>query len=54
MVTFAETAIVDYCLLFADQGKQTSFFRFRLQQTKGSLPFPFPICSKQMEIAVFR
>jgi hypothetical protein len=28
MGTFAETAIVDYCLSFADQGKQTSDFRF--------------------------
>ncbi len=31
MGTFAETAIVDYRLLFADQGKQTSVFRFRLR-----------------------
>jgi hypothetical protein len=28
MGTFAETANVDYRLSFADQGKQTSFFRF--------------------------
>jgi hypothetical protein len=27
----AETTIVDYRLLFADQGKQTSVFHFRLQ-----------------------
>jgi hypothetical protein len=41
MGTFVETAIVDYDLSFADLGKQTSVFRFRLQQTKGSLPFLF-------------
>jgi hypothetical protein len=39
MGKFAETAIVDYRLSFADQGKQTSVFRFRLLQTNGSLPF---------------
>jgi hypothetical protein len=37
MGTFAETAIVEYRLLFADQGK-TSIFR--LQQTNGSCCFP--------------
>jgi hypothetical protein len=41
MGTFAETAILDNRLSFADQGKQTPVFRFRLQQTKGSLTFPF-------------
>jgi hypothetical protein len=54
MGTFAETAIIDYCLSFADQGKQTSIFWFRLQQTNGSFPFPFPVCSKQTEVAVSR
>jgi hypothetical protein len=49
-----KTATVDYCLSFADQGKQIPFSSFRLQQTKGSMPFPFSICSKQMEVAVFR
>jgi hypothetical protein len=34
----------------ANQGKQTSVFRFRLQQTNGSLPFPFSVCSKQTEV----
>ncbi len=34
MGMFAETAIVNYYLLFADQGKQTSVFHFRF-------PFPF-------------
>jgi hypothetical protein len=42
--TFAETAIVDHGLKFADQGKQTSFFRFR---------FLFVNCSKQTEVVVF-
>jgi hypothetical protein len=52
MVTFAKTAIVDYRLSFANQGKQTSIFHFHLQQTNGSLPFPFSICSKQTEVAL--
>jgi hypothetical protein len=39
-------------LSFANQGKQTSVFR--LQQTYGSLPFPFFACRKQTEVAVFR
>jgi hypothetical protein len=30
---FAERAIVDYHLAFADQGKQISVFSFGLQQT---------------------
>jgi hypothetical protein len=29
----AGTAIIDYLLPFADQGKQTSIFQFLLQQT---------------------
>jgi hypothetical protein len=51
---FAETAIIDNQLSFADQGKQTSLFLFYLQQTNGSLPVLFSICSKQSEVAVFR
>jgi hypothetical protein len=39
MGTFAETANINYGLLFADQGKQTSVFR--LQKTNENLPFPF-------------
>jgi hypothetical protein len=35
MGTFAETAIVDYHLSFADQGKQTSVYCFCLRQTNG-------------------
>jgi hypothetical protein len=50
MGTFAETAIVDYRLSFSDHGKQTSVFRFRLQQTNASLPFPFSVCSKQRKL----
>jgi hypothetical protein len=43
----------DYRLLFGDQGKQTSAFHLCFQQKKGSLPFPFSVFSKQMEVAVF-
>jgi hypothetical protein len=49
---FAETAIVDYYFPFADQGKQTSVFSNCLQQTNGSLPFPFSVCSKQTEVSI--
>jgi hypothetical protein len=53
MGTFAETAIINYCLSFADQGKQTYGFCFRSQQSEvccfcflfaennGSCHFPF-------------
>jgi hypothetical protein len=51
--TFAETAIADYHLSFAHQGKQMSVFHFRLQQKNGSLPFPFSVCSQQTEVVVF-
>jgi hypothetical protein len=40
MGTFAETAIVDYHLTFADQGK-TFLFRSCFQQTNASSLFPF-------------
>jgi hypothetical protein len=33
MGKFAETEIVNYRLSFSDPGKQTSVYRFRLQQT---------------------
>jgi hypothetical protein len=39
MGKFTETAIVDYRLSIADQGKLTSVFR--LQQTKEVCRFPF-------------
>jgi hypothetical protein len=52
MGTFAETAIVKYRLSLADQGKQTSVFRFHFQQTNESLPFPFSICRQQTEVVV--
>ncbi len=32
--------------------KKTSVFWFHLQQTNGSLLFPFSICSKQMKVAI--
>jgi hypothetical protein len=51
MGTFAGTAIVDYRLSFADQGKQTSVSEL---QTNGSLPFPFSVCCKQTEVTFFR
>jgi hypothetical protein len=54
MGTFADTAIISYCSSFADQGKQTSVFSFRSQQTNGSLQFTFSVCSKQMDPLVFR
>jgi hypothetical protein len=38
---FFETEIFDYRLSFADQGKKPSVFCFHLQQTNGSLLFPF-------------
>jgi hypothetical protein len=50
---FAETAIIDYRLSFADEGKTISLFRVRLQQTNRSFPFPSSVCRKQMEVAVF-
>jgi hypothetical protein len=53
MGTFAKTAILNYLVLFANQGKQTSVFRFRLQQTNGSFPIMFSVCSRQMVVAVF-
>jgi hypothetical protein len=53
MGTFAETAIVNYRLLFADKRKQNSVFHFRLQQTNGSLSFLFSVSSEQKQIAVF-
>jgi hypothetical protein len=45
--TFAEKEIVD------DQGNQTSIFRFCMQQTNGSLPFPFSVCSNQTDFPLF-
>jgi predicted acetyltransferase len=41
MGTFAETAIIDYHLSFADQGKQTSVLNFSFQQLYRRLSFPF-------------
>jgi hypothetical protein len=50
MGMFAETAIVDYHLSFADQGKQTSVFCFLLQQTDGSLHFCFPFAENKSKL----
>jgi hypothetical protein len=52
MGTFSQAEIVDYRLSFPGQGRQTSVCW--LQQTNGSLLFPFSFCSKQTEVAVFR
>jgi hypothetical protein len=51
MGKFSETAFMDYRLLFAAQGKQTSVSRFRLQRTKGRLLFS--ASSKLTEVAIF-
>jgi hypothetical protein len=53
MGTFAETAIIDYRLSCADQGKQTFVFLLRFQQTNIRLPFPLSVCSKQTEVIIF-
>jgi hypothetical protein len=53
MGTFAETAITDYRLLIANQGKKMFVFHSVLQQTNGGLLFPFSVCRKQTEVAVF-
>jgi hypothetical protein len=54
MGTFAETAIIDYCLLFANQEKQTSLFHFPFVANRPKLPFSvsFVFClrnSRNME-----
>jgi hypothetical protein len=51
MGMFDETAIIDYRLSLAGQGKQTSVFR--LQQTNGSLLFLLSICRKQTEVFIY-
>jgi hypothetical protein len=50
MGTFAETAIVDYRLLFADQEKQTSVFRFRMQQNKWKFAILFFVCKNKRKL----
>jgi hypothetical protein len=47
MGTFAEITIIDYCLLFAEQGKQTSVFRFRLQQQTEVCRSRFPFATNK-------
>jgi hypothetical protein len=48
MGTFAETAIVNYHLSFADQGKQTSIFL--LQQQTEVCRFCFPFEAKKWKL----
>jgi hypothetical protein len=50
MDKFAETAIVD-TIYRLQQRKTNSISHFNLQQTNGSLPFPF--AANKREIAVF-
>jgi hypothetical protein len=52
MGTFAETAIANNRLLFADQGKQNSIFRLHLQQNKRKFAVSF--FRLQQTNAVFR
>jgi hypothetical protein len=47
MGTFAETSIVDYRLSFADQGKQSSVFRFCLHQQTEVCRFRFPVAESK-------
>ncbi len=65
MGRFAETAIVDYRLSFANQGKQPPFSvcvcckqtevcPFHFKQTNGSLPFPFAANKRKLAVTVFR
>jgi hypothetical protein len=49
MGMFAEMAIADYPLLFADQGKTN----FRLQQKDRGFRFPLSVCSKETKVAFF-
>jgi hypothetical protein len=52
MGTFISTFIFTYHLLFANQGKQTSIFRFHLQQKNGSLPFPSSASKQNLPFSV--
>ncbi len=45
MGKFAETAIVDYRLSYANQGKQTSIFRFRFLFVADKRKSPFSVSS---------
>jgi hypothetical protein len=48
MGTFAETANVD-CLSLSTKENKLPFAAM-----EGSLPFPFSVCKKQKEVAIFR
>jgi hypothetical protein len=50
MVTFAETAIVDYRLSFADQGKQTSVYSFRFTANKWKFAVSLPFARKKLKL----
>ncbi len=50
MGTFAETAIVDYSLLFADQGEQTSFSVFVRSRQKEVCRFRFPFVANKRNV----
>ncbi len=53
MGTFAGSPIVDYRLLFADEEKQTSVFRFRMHQNKRKFAISVFRLQEQTEVAVF-
>jgi hypothetical protein len=53
IATFAETAIVDYRLLFAVPRKTKFCFPFPFAANKLKFAVAFFICSKQTEISVF-
>ncbi len=53
MGTFAETAIVDYRFLFANQGKQASVFLFSYAANNWKFVISIFLFSKQTEVAVF-
>jgi hypothetical protein len=50
MGTFTETAVVDYRLMFADQGKQTSVFRFRSNDQMEACRFPFLFAANKLKL----
>jgi hypothetical protein len=50
MGTFAETATAACSLSFADQGKQTSVFRFYLQQTTEIYHFRLPFAENKRKL----
>jgi hypothetical protein len=53
MVTFSDTANIDYLLLFAGQGKLTSVLRLPFAENRQKFAVSVFHCSKQMEVAMF-